>query len=284
MVVVKEIKRIREILKEFKKQDKKIGFVPTMGALHKGHESLIEMCIKENDITVVSIFVNPIQFGPKEDFNKYPRTFEEDKKICESLGVDILFNPEVEEIFSPNFLTFVDIEKLQNNLCGLSRPHHFRGVCTIVTKLFNIVKPDKAYFGKKDIQQLIIIEKMVEDLNFDIKIVECPIIREQDGLAMSSRNKYLNPQERKDATILNTSIKEAIDLINKGEKNSDSIISFMKKRIKKIKSARIDYIKIVNRNMEDQKFIKNGDILALAVFIGTTRLIDNHIIGEQINW
>lgn len=284
MLVIKEIKRIREILKEIKKDDKKIGFVPTMGALHRGHESLIKSSIKENDFTVVSIFVNPIQFGPNEDFLKYPRLFEDDKSICEDLGVDILFNPEVEEIFGDNFLTFVDIERLKNNLCGISRPDHFRGVCTIVTKLFNIVKPDRAYFGKKDIQQLIIIKKMIEDLNFDIEIIECPIIREDDGLAMSSRNIYLNSTERKDATVLNIAIKDAISLIEKGEKNSDAIISFIQEKIKKLKSARIDYVKIVDNNMKDQSIIKNGDILALAVFIGRTRLIDNHIIGEVINW
>ncbi|HOJ63788.1 MAG TPA: pantoate--beta-alanine ligase [Spirochaetota bacterium] len=284
MIVVKDIKTIRDLIKKEKKDNKKIGFVPTMGALHKGHESLIERSIKENDTTIVSIFVNPIQFGPSEDFNKYPRPFENDKNICERLGVDILFNPEKEEIFGDNFLTFVDIEKLQNNLCGVKRPGHFRGVCTIVAKLFNIVTPDRAYFGKKDIQQLIIISKMVEDLNFDIEVIPCPIVREKDGLAMSSRNSYLTPEERKDATILNIAIKEAISMIENGEKNSNKIISSIEKRIKSVPSARIDYVKIVNKDMIDQESVKNGDILALAVFIGTTRLIDNHIIGEEINW
>jgi len=284
LIVVKDIKTIRDLIKKEKKDNKKIGFVPTMGALHKGHESLIERSIKENDTTIVSIFVNPIQFGPSEDFNKYPRPFENDKNICERLGVDILFNPEKEEIFGDNFLTFVDIEKLQNNLCGVKRPGHFRGVCTIVAKLFNIVTPDRAYFGKKDIQQLIIISKMVEDLNFDIEVIPCPIVREKDGLAMSSRNSYLTPEERKDATILNIAIKEAISMIENGEKNSNKIISSIEKRIKSVPSARIDYVKIVNKDMIDQESVKNGDILALAVFIGTTRLIDNHIIGEEINW
>lgn len=284
MEVIKNIKEVRELIKKYKRENKKIGFVPTMGALHKGHESLIKRSIKENDITVVSIFVNPIQFGPNEDFNKYPRPFEEDKKICSNLGVDILFNPEKDEIFGNNFLTFVDIEKLQNNLCGIKRPGHFKGVCTIVTKLFNIITPDRSYFGKKDIQQLIIIKKMVEDLNFDIEIIPCPIVRESDGLAMSSRNKYLSQEERNDAVILNIAIKESIYLIKKGEKDSNKIISFIKQKINDVKSARIDYIKIVNQDMLDKDFIENGDILALAVFIGTTRLIDNHIIGEDIDW
>lgn len=282
MKIVKKISETREIIKKIKNEGKIIGFVPTMGALHKGHVSLIERSKNECDFTAISIFVNPLQFGPREDFNKYPRPFDKDCEIAREAQVDLLFAPEVNEIIGPNPLAFVDIEKLANNLCGLSRPGHFRGVCTIVAKLFNIIEPHKAYFGKKDIQQLIIIKKMVEDLNYNIEIVPCPIVREPDGLAMSSRNTYLSSEERVDALILSKALKRGNELYLKGETKAENIINELKEMISKVKTARIDYVKIVDENMDDVKIVKEGNILALAVFIGTTRLIDNYIFGEEL--
>lgn len=282
MKIIKTIKELREELNIHKKNGKTVGLVPTMGALHDGHCKLIERSVSENDLTVVSIFVNPTQFGPNEDFNKYPRTLEEDCRKSESYNADIIFNPDASEIYKSDSCTFVDIEKLQNNLCGLKRPGHFKGVCTIVSKLFNIVMPDNAYFGKKDIQQLTIIEQMTRDLNFPINIVPCEIIREKDGLAMSSRNKYLSDKERGEALILFNSLNEAAELITQGENSSQKIINMIKDKISRVENAEVDYVSIVNRSMEDTASIKTGDIIALAVFIGSTRLIDNHIIGEPL--
>ena len=282
MLVIKKISEVREILKKTRIKNKTIGFVPTMGALHNGHLHLMKESVKNNDYTVISIFVNPIQFSEGEDLDKYPRDLEKDKKLAESVGVDLIFNPDPEEILGNNLLTFVDIKKLQNNLCGLSRPGHFKGVCTIVTKLFNIVRPDRAYFGKKDIQQLYIIKKMTKDLNFDIDIIPCKIIREYDGLAMSSRNQYLSENERADAVIIYRSLKEAVKIIDNGEKSAKVIIDLIKNNIKKIKYSKIDYVKIVNGNMEDIENINIDNIIACAVFFGKTRLIDNYIIGEEL--
>ncbi len=282
MEVIKTIDDLRRKLKEVRIKNKSIGFVPTMGALHDGHLYLMKESISNNDYTVISIFVNPIQFVQGEDFNKYPRDLEKDKKHAKSVGVDLIFNPESQEILGNDLLTFVDIMKLQDNLCGLSRPGHFKGVCTIVAKLFNIVKPDRVYFGKKDIQQLIIIKKMTKDLNFDIDIIPCKIIREKDGLAMSSRNQYLSKIERKDATIIFKSLKEAVNIIEKGEKNAKVIIDLIKNKIKEVEYSKIDYVKIVNENIENVSKINKGDIIACAVFLNKTRLIDNFIIGENL--
>lgn len=284
MDYIKSISEIRYKISEYKNSGKSIGLVPTMGALHKGHVSLIEKSKQNCDITIVSVFVNPIQFGPNEDFHKYPRPIEQDIRICEEAGVDILFNPTVEEIIGDNLKTFVDINDLGSNLCGAKRPGHFRGVATIVSKMFNIIKPDKAFFGKKDIQQLYIIKKMVEDLNFDLEIIPCSIIREDDGLAMSSRNRYLSEKERVDSLIINVALKEAIKLIENGEIYSKNIIKFFENNISKIVSAKIDYISVVDNNMTNVEFVEKGNILAIAVYIGKTRLIDNHIIGEEICW
>jgi len=281
---IKSISEIRYKISEYKNSSKSIGLVPTMGALHKGHVSLIEKSKQNCDITIVSVFVNPIQFGPNEDFHKYPRPIEQDIRICEEAGVDILFNPTVEEIIGDNLKTFVDINDLGSNLCGAKRPGHFRGVATIVSKLFNIIKPDKAFFGKKDIQQLYIIKKMVDDLNFDLEIIPCSIIREDDGLAMSSRNRYLSEKERVDSLIINVALKKAIKLIENGEIYSKNIIKFFENNISKIVSAKIDYISVVDKNMTNVEFVEKGNILAVAVYIGKTRLIDNHIIGEEICW
>ena len=213
MRIVGKINDVRNQVKEWKKQGLTVGFVPTMGYLHEGHESLIKRAYEENDKVVVSIFVNPMQFGPKEDLESYPRDLKRDSEVCEKAGTDLIFHPENEEMYFNDFSTFVDMNGLTKGLCGKSRPIHFRGVCTVVTKLFNIVAPDRAYFGEKDAQQLAVIKRMVRDLNIDIEIIGCPIIREEDGLAKSSRNTYLSSEERKVATILNKSLKLAKEKI-----------------------------------------------------------------------
>jgi pantoate--beta-alanine ligase len=254
-----------------------------MGALHQGHLSLIEKSASENNLTIVSIFVNPLQFGPNEDLDKYPATPQQDIESAARAGADILFHPAAQEVLGENILTFVDINTLQDNLCGRSRPGHFRGVCTIVSKLFNIVTPDRAYFGQKDIQQFLILKKMVQDLNFDIEMVPCPIVREPDGLAMSSRNSYLSPSERQDAVILNEAIKRAVAINKSGVTDAQKIISELSTLINQQSTARIDYVNIVDENMQDVSIVKKGHIVALAVYIGETRLIDNHIFGEPVS-
>jgi pantoate--beta-alanine ligase len=280
---VRIIRRIKEISKlSLKNRLKriKIGFVPTMGALHQGHLSLIRQARRENSFVVVSIFVNPIQFGPKEDFKKYPRRLKRDANLCRKEGVDIIFFPSVKEMYSDNFKTYVTVKDLSDVLCGKSRPGHFQGVTTIVTKLFNIVQPDTAYFGQKDAQQAIIIKKMVEDLNMPVKIKILPTIRQIDGLALSSRNVYLNDKERKDALVLSSALKLARNLIEKGEKDTLKIIDRMKKMIQMKKTAKIDYISIVDLdNLRPISRIKGNCLIALAVWIGKTRLIDNIVIN-----
>ncbi len=282
MTIIHRIKELREFLNLYIRDDKSIGFVPTMGALHSGHCDLIQRSSAENDITVVSIFVNPIQFGKNEDFDTYPRTLAEDCKIASQSGANIVFVPAENDMFKGGIVSYVDVENLQSNLCGLKRAGHFRGVCTIVAKFFNIVKPNKAYFGKKDIQQLTIIQRMTDDLNFDIQIIPCDIVREQDGLAMSSRNRHLSESERADSLVLSTMLKRAVEQIDGGQKSSQKVINMIKDGFSAIESLKIDYVSIVNKEMEDVDTISNGDIIALAVFIGKTRLIDNHIIGESV--
>lgn len=276
MRVLERINDVRSIVKEWKAQGLKVGFVPTMGYLHEGHESLIKKATDENDKVVVSIFVNPIQFGPKEDLSTYPRDLEQDSKICERAGVSIIFQPKNEEIYFEDFSTYVDMKGLTSGLCGKSRPTHFRGVCTIVTKLFNIVSPHRAYFGEKDAQQLAVIKRMVRDLNIDIEIIGCPIVREEDGLAKSSRNTYLSKAEREAAIILNKSLKVAKEKIEQGERSSEKIIKIVKDIIESEKLAKIDYIEVVDSfSMESVDKIENSILVAIAVFIGKTRLIDN---------
>ncbi len=282
MEIIDSIGEARSIIRKIKNQNKTIGLVPTMGALHEGHISLIKESKKENDYTVVSIFVNPLQFGPNEDFKKYPRPLDKDCKMAKEAGADYVFTPSADEMVTDNPLTYIDINELGDNLCGAKRPGHFRGVCTIVAKFFNIIMPDNAYIGKKDIQQLQIIKKMTNDLNFDIRIVPCSIIREKDGLAMSSRNSYLSEKERNDALILSKAIKKGIELFEKKETFSEILIKELKHMIKSVKNADIDYVKIVDEKMKDVKIINRGNILALAVYIGKTRLIDNHIFGEKV--
>lgn len=279
MKVVGTIKEVRELVKEWKKNGETVGFVPTMGYLHEGHGSLITKARENNDKVVVSIFVNPMQFGPTEDLDSYPRDLEKDSKFCESLGADLIFHPEPEEMYHNDFSSYVDMSVLTEELCGLSRPVHFRGVCTVVTKLFNIVQPDNAYFGQKDAQQLAIIKHMVQDLNMDINVVGCPIVREEDGLAKSSRNTYLSPEERKAALILSKTVKLAKELIDAGEKDADVVVAKMKENIETEPMAKIDYVKAVNGlTMQQQKEIKAPMLIAMAVYIGKTRLIDNMIL------
>ena len=231
MRVVSTIKEVREQIMEWKQQGYEVGLVPTMGYLHEGHKSLIERAVKENDKVVVSIFVNPMQFGPNEDLDTYPRDLERDAALCSDVGADLIFNPESSEMYKDDFCSFVDINGLSDGLCGKSRPIHFRGVCTVVSKLFNIVTPHRAYFGEKDAQQLAIIKRIVRDLNFNIEIVGCPIIREKDGLARSSRNTYLSIEERTAATILNKSLTKAKELLYSGERNSKEILALIKETI-----------------------------------------------------
>ncbi len=276
MEVITKIPELRAKIKQWKKEGKTIGLVPTMGFLHEGHASLLKKCREENDIAVTSNFVNPTQFGPNEDLEAYPRDFEKDCELCRNIGIDVVFHPEPEEMYTDSH-AYVSINLLSDTLCGKSRPIHFKGVCTVVTKLFNIVNPDRAYFGEKDAQQLAIIKKMVQDLNFDIEIVGCPIVRESDGLAKSSRNTYLNSEERKAALCLSKSIKKGKEIIHSGCKAED----ILKEMISVVESeplAKIDYISIVGLDDMQPVEIINKDVLAaMAVYIGRTRLIDNFI-------
>ena len=250
--------------------------MPTMGYLHEGHASLIDASHRDNDRTVVSDFVNPMQFGPTEDLESYPRDIDHDAALVEAHGGDLIFHPEPEEMYHEGFSSFVDMTVLTQELCGLSRPVHFRGVCTVVSKLFNIVKPDRAYFGKKDAQQLAVIRHMVDDLNMDIEIIGCPIIREADGLAKSSRNTYLSEAERKAALVLSKSIFMGMDMVKKGERDCSAIIASMKKLIEAEPLARIDYVKIVDcATMQQITSLDRPALCAIAVYIGSTRLIDN---------
>ncbi|SHH77474.1 pantoate--beta-alanine ligase [Sporanaerobacter acetigenes] len=275
---MKVISSIEEI-KKIKRYNISIGFVPTMGYLHEGHISLIKKAREENDIVITSIFVNPTQFGPNEDFEKYPRDESRDLQKCEENGCDIVFLPQVDEMYPDSFLTFVQVEELGKGLCGKSRPTHFRGVTTVLTKLFNIVKPDRAYFGQKDAQQLVIVKKMVEDLNMDVEIIGCPIVREADGLAISSRNTYLSPEERNDALFLNKSLKLAKNLIENGEKNISIIKNEMKETILSGNNNSIDYIEFVDtKTLNPVSEIKDKVLIAIAVKVGKTRLIDNIVV------
>ncbi|MEO2068561.1 MAG: pantoate--beta-alanine ligase [Desulfurobacteriaceae bacterium] len=284
MRVVRTIREMQSISETLRKTGKTIGFVPTMGYLHEGHISLVRCAREENDIVVMSIFVNPTQFGPNEDFERYPRDLDRDSAIAKKEGVDILFIPDVPEMYPQDFSTFVEVEGLTETLCGARRPGHFRGVATIVTKLFNIVKPHRAYFGKKDFQQLKVIERLVKDLNFDVEVVGCPIVREEDGLAKSSRNVYLTPEERLSATSLYKALKLAKKLFESGETSPQRIKKEMEEFILSHPHVKkIDYIEIVDANsLKPVKVVKKGDLIALAVFVGNARLIDNWVVGEEL--
>ena len=258
---------------------RRLGFVPTMGALHAGHISLVRAARRQCDAVAVSIFVNPTQFGPKEDFSKYPRTFERDRELLEAEGVDILFAPSTEEMYPPGATTFVTVEGLSDKLCGRSRPGHFRGVTTVVSKLFSIVEPDVAFFGQKDSAQAVIIRRMVRDLHLDVEIVVCPIVRESDGLALSSRNAYLDPQQRKQATVLYRSLMRVQALADRGEAASARLIAAALDVFKEEPEVRLDYFEIVHRETLDPVAnTSKGALVAVAAFLGTTRLIDNLVL------
>jgi len=278
MNCVKTINEVRSQIKVWKKEGYSIALVPTMGYLHVGHESLIKRATSENEKVVVSIFVNPIQFGPNEDLASYPKDLYSDVLLCKAAGADLIFAPEASEMYPSDILTNISVSKLTTGLCGAKRPGHFDGVCTVVSKLFNIVSPDKAYFGEKDAQQLAVIKRMVTDLNFDIEIIGCPIVREEDGLAKSSRNFYLSPKERQASLILNKSLTKCRELLSSGEKSAELIKQIIRNELESEVLAKIDYIEVVDSlSLSVIEFVHDPIIVAIAVFIGKTRLIDNFI-------
>ena len=277
VIIAETIAQVRAQVKEWKKQGLTVGLVPTMGYLHEGHASLVDKAVSMCDRVVASDFVNPTQFGPNEDLESYPRDFDRDCALLEEHGCSMVFHPSVEEMYAPDAATFVEIlSDMPKQLCGKTRPIHFRGVCTVVSKLFNIVTPDKAFFGQKDAQQLAIIRRMVRDMSYGIEIVGCPIVREADGLAKSSRNTYLSAEERKAALVLSRAVKLGQELVRNGEKNADAIVNAMRALIEQEPLARIDYVSAVDGlTMLPVHEINGGELIAMAVYIGKTRLIDN---------
>lgn len=281
MQIVNTVDEVRAIVNSWRKEGLSVGLVPTMGFLHEGHQSLIARAVEENDKVVVSVFVNPTQFGPNEDFEAYPRDLDKDAALCDSTGADLIFHPEPEEMYPDGFCSYINMTELTGALCGKTRPIHFKGVCTVVGKLFNIVTPDKAYFGEKDAQQLAVIRRMVKDLNFGLTIVGCPIIREEDGLAKSSRNTYLNTKERQAALVLSKAIFHGRDMVNAGEIKAEKILGEMIDIIKAEPLARIDYVEMVDMDtMENIDTVSGTTLCAMAVYIGKTRLIDNFIVEK----
>ncbi|MFN3486149.1 MAG: pantoate--beta-alanine ligase [Planctomycetota bacterium] len=279
MRTLETIRDVQDYVASCRKKGLSIGFVPTMGAFHEGHLSLMRQARKDNKAVIVSIFVNPLQFSAGEDYDRYPRRLDQDARLAESEGVDVLFTPSVAEMYPKGFDTYVDQSDLPSKLCGPFRPGHFRGVLTVVTKLLNIVKPDRAYFGQKDYQQFLIIRRAVIDLNLDVEVRLLPTVREEDGLAMSSRNVYLGPKQRKDATVLYRALKRAEELVAAGESSAARVAAEMKRLIHRVKGTRIDYVAIVNsETLEPVKEIKGKTLIALAVRIGKARLIDNIIV------
>ncbi len=280
MKIVNSISEMQKLSDELRKT-KRIGFVPTMGYLHEGHMSLIRKAKELGDIVVASIFVNPIQFGPQEDLAKYPRDFKRDAALLRKEKTDIIFHPFTEDMYSHDYSTYVEVKRLEDFLCGKTRTGHFVGVATVVTKLFNIVKPHFAVFGQKDFQQLVVIEKMVRDLNMDIKIIGHPTVREQDGLAMSSRNTYLSKSEREKALLISKSLRKAEKLFMEGERNTAILKKAVEGVLRQKDGINIEYIEICDsHNFEDLEIIKNRAVLAIACRIGKTRLIDNTILTE----
>ena len=280
MKVVKTIKEVREIVSSWRRDGLTVGLVPTMGYLHEGHQSLISKSVSENDRTVVSVFVNPIQFGPNEDLEAYPRDLKRDMEAVEAVGGDLIFNPEPAEMYPSHFTSFIDTTETTELLCGAVRPVHFRGVCTVVGKLFSIVTPDRAYFGQKDAQQLATIRRFVRDLNFGLEIVPCPIVREADGLAKSSRNTYLSPAERKAALILSKSLALGKKAVDEGERDASKVVSIITESLQTEPLARIDYVEVVDfENIQRVETISGETLVAIAVYIGKTRLIDNFIVN-----
>lgn len=280
MQVLKTREDIRETIRFYKSQGCRIGLVPTMGFLHEGHLSLVRRSLGQTDKTVVSIFVNPAQFGPREDFKDYPRDLERDCELLRKEGADVVFAPAVEDIYPEDHSTYVEVEGLQDKLCGKTRPGHFRGVCTIVLKLFHLVDPDRAFFGQKDAQQAVILQKMVRELDCDVELDVCPIVREADGLAMSSRNIYLNPEQRRAALCLRRSLLAAEDMIARGESDAGKVQAEMRKIIQNEKTARIDYIAVVDFSTLEplSRLDTLPALIALAVHVGRVRLIDNTIV------
>ena len=280
MKIVSTVEQVREEVKKWRQQGLTVGLVPTMGYLHEGHKSLIDKAVAQNDKVVVSVFVNPIQFGPTEDLATYPRDLERDAALCEDAGAALIFHPEKEDMYFDDFCTYIDMDGLTKGLCGKTRPIHFRGVCTVVGKLFNIVHPDRAYFGQKEAQQLAVVRRMVRDLNFDLEIVGCPIIREEDGLAKSSRNTYLSEEERKAAVILHKGLVKGEEMVSAGEKDVKKVLDAITEIIESEPLARIDYVEAVDfDNIETIDTIEGSVLVAVAVYIGKTRLIDNFIVG-----
>ena len=279
MEIISSPEEVRKQVRKWKEQGLSVGLVPTMGYLHEGHKSLIDRAVSENDRVVVSVFVNPIQFAPNEDLATYPRDLARDSALCENAGAALIFHPEKEDMYFDDFCTYVDMDRLSKGLCGKTRPTHFRGVCTVVSKLFHIVEPDKAYFGQKDAQQLAVIRRMVRDLNFGLEIVGCPIVREEDGLAKSSRNTYLSKEERQAALVLHRSLEKGQELIKNGERKTAPIVAAIRESIETEPLARIDYVEAVDAlSMENVEEIAGEVLIAIAVYIGKTRLIDNFII------
>ncbi len=279
MEITGSIREVRAQVKEWRRQGLTVGLVPTMGYLHEGHKSLIDRAVAENDRVVVSDFVNPIQFGVNEDLATYPRDIEADKRLCGEAGAHLIFHPEAEEMYAPDFSTYVEMQKVSEGLCGRTRPTHFRGVCTVVCKLFHIVMPDRAYFGQKDAQQLAVIRRMVRDLDMDIQIVGCPIIREADGLAKSSRNTYLNKEEREAALVLSRAVFQGESMMKNGERDAEAVLAAMRELIESEPLARIDYVEMVDSDSIQPLTRAEGSVLvAMAVYIGNTRLIDNFMM------
>lgn len=282
MFLAESIERAREYLAK-NSGGNGLGLVPTMGFLHEGHISLVRRCRAENGVTAVSIFVNPIQFGPGEDLASYPRDMERDLSLLEQEGVDMVFAPLPEQMYSKDFSVHVDEEDLSRGLCGASRPGHFRGVCTVVTKLFNIIRPDRAYFGQKDYQQLQVIKRMVRDLNMSVEVVPCPIVREEDGLAMSSRNMYLTPEERQSALLLNRSLGMAEDMVKAGEKSNRKIRQAVTDMLNSDPALSIDYVELKDaEDLKDLSEVNRKAVLALAVRVGKARLIDNTVLDPGL--
>ncbi len=278
MILATTVNDVKEQVKVWRALGLSVGLVPTMGYLHEGHQSLIKRAVEENDRVVVSVFVNPIQFAPNEDLESYPRDLDADCRLCQETGAAMVFHPEPSEMYAEDFTTFVDMTGVTKELCGKSRPTHFRGVCTVVNKLFNIVTPDRAYFGQKDAQQLAVIRRMVRDLNMNLEIVGCPIIREADGLAKSSRNTYLSDEERKAALVLSKAIFAGEKLIKDGEQDGEKVLAAMREIIEAEPLARIDYVEMVK--WDSIEIYHRADVpvlVAIAVYIGKTRLIDNFI-------
>lgn len=280
MKIIRTVKEMHAYSDAFRSACKTVSFVPTMGFLHEGHLSLMREAKKRSDVLVVSIFVNPIQFGPGEDYDAYPRNFERDRELVESIGGDCIYAPEVTEMYPEGYQTSVQVDRVTKNLCGITRPAHFNGVTTVVAKLFQAVKPHLAIFGEKDFQQLIVIKRMVLDLNMDIDVIGLPIVREADGLAMSSRNKYLTPDERTAALGLSQSLFEAKEMFDAGERSAEVLIDHVKNAIGSKGTGKIDYIKICDVvNLEDCSVIETDSVMALAVYFNKARLIDNMVFS-----